>query len=198
VNATKKDILFAGIVGATALAAILAMPVLVASPKLLFGRSLSAIAPSLFPYVTLSLIVFLSVVLCIASLAGAWWKQTHASGELINSRSSIETVDSNEPAVSETDQENNWAKKAAFFLLLAGYGLLLKPIGFFISSCLVITLASLLLGNRRWIQIALLAVIAPICLYLIATRGMLVSLPELNTIELFYSQLIEWMRGFVS
>jgi len=63
---------------------------------------------------------------------------------------------------------------------------------------MVITLASVLLGNRHWVQIALLAVIAPVCLYLIATRGMLVSLPELNAIELFYAQLIEWMRGFVS
>lgn len=180
------------------MAAILAMPLLVASPKLLFGRSLSAIAPSLFPYITLSLIVLLSVVLCIVSLVSMKWKQTPASNKPIHSHSSSEAINSQEPEVSEAVRENNWTRKAAFFLLLASYGLLLKPIGFLISSCLVITLASLLLGNRHWIQITLLAIIAPICLYLIATRGMLVSLPELNSIELFYSKLIESIQGLVS
>ena len=188
-NESKKEILFAAVAGFTALAAILAMPVLVASPKLLFGRSLSAISPSLFPYVTLSLIAFLSAALCIVSFTNIRLKQTRHSHE-------SETID--ESSVSNENEENNSTKKTSFFLLLLGYGLLLKPIGFFISSSIVITLASLLLGNRHWIQITLLAVIAPVCLYLIATRGMLVSLPELNTIELFYSRLIEWIRGAVS
>lgn len=194
-NASKKDILFGAISGTTALAAILAMPVLVASPKLLFGRSLSAIAPSLFPYVTLSLIVLLSAALCIVSLANATLRQSRSE---TNPDISDERVTPDTNLSDDEQQDGNWGKQALFFLLLVGYGLLLKPIGFFLSSCIVITLASLLLGNRHWVQIGLLAVLAPICLYLIATRGMLVSLPELNSIELLYSHVIEWMRGLVS
>ncbi|GEM_PF-1108266 len=194
-DASKKDILFGVISGATAVAAILAMPVLVASPKLLFGRSLSAIAPSLFPYVTLSLIVLLSVALCIVSLVNTRLKQT---GTATNSEIANGPVTPDANQTSDARQDGNWVSQASFFLLLVGYGLLLKPIGFFLSSCIVITLASILLGNRHWVQIGLLAVLAPIFLYLIATRGMLVSLPELNTIELLYAQVIEWMRGLVS
>ena len=194
-DASKKDILFGVISGAIALAAILAMPVLVASPKLLFGRSLSAIAPSLFPYVTLFLIVLLSVALCIITLINTRLKHTRTA---TNSVIASELVTPDAIQTSDARQDGDWVSQALFFLLLVGYGLLLKPIGFFLSSCIVITLASLLLGNRHWVQIGLLAVLAPICLYLIATRGMLVSLPELNTIELLYSQVIEWMRGLVS
>lgn len=182
-NQHKKDILFAFVTGTIALAAILAMPYLVASPKVLFGRSLSAIPPSLFPYVTLVSILLFSVGLLAISLINFQSKRKQINGE------------STSPSI---DIENDWLKKGAFFVVLVAYGLLLKPLGFLISSGMAITLASLLLGNRQWIQIALLAVLAPACLYLIATRGMLVSLPELNPIELFYSQLIEWLQGFVT
>jgi len=81
-------------------------------------------------------------------------------------------------------------KVTIFFVVLVAYGLLLKPAGFLISSFLVICTLSLLLGNRNWIQILLFAVLCPIALYLIATRGMLVSLPELNQIEFFYAHII--------
>jgi len=186
-NEKKNVILFAGVAGLTALAAILAMPSLVASPKLLFGRSLSAITPSLFPYITLTLIVLLSAGLILVSLVSSEEKKRQDN----NASASMDEV-------ADELTENEWVKKGAFFVLLVAYGLLLKPFGFFISSCMAITASSILLGNRHWIQIALLAILAPACLYLIATRGMLVSLPELNQIELFYSHLIEWMRGHLN
>ena len=50
-----------------------------------------------------------------------------------------------------------------------------------------------MLGNRHWLQIGVVAFVSPICLYLLATRGLLVSLPELDQIELFYSRLINWV-----
>jgi len=181
VTEKKIDIAFAAVAGTVALAAILAMPTLVASPKLLFGRSLSAIAPSLFPYITLSLIVLLSASLILISITR------------VKSALSSNASDSN-----GKNEEAVWPKKAAFFPLLVGYGFLLKPLGFLVSSCLIIASASLLLGNRNWIQIVLLAVLAPMCLYLIATRGMLVSLPELNFIELFYARSISWIQTWVS
>jgi len=190
-NEQKNVILFAGVTGIIALAAILAMQNLVASPKLLFGRSLSAISPTLFPYITLTLVVLLSAVLILISLVSSKDKKIQDNIALANVQE-----DTDELTNETTDKQ--WFKKAAFFVLLVAYGLLLKPFGFLISSCLAITASSLLLGNRHWVQIALLAILAPVCLYLVATRGMLVSLPELNQIELFYSHLIEWMQGLIS
>ena len=86
-------------------------------------------------------------------------------------------------------------KVTVFFVILVLYGLLLKPVGFLISSFLVISALSVLLGNRNWVQILLFAVLCPACLYLLATRGMLVSLPELDPIELFYANIINRFKG---
>ena len=161
------------------------MPWLVAAPKLLFGRSLSAIAPSLFPYLTLALITFLSIAVIVISFIGA--RRSPQADSIDNSLVSKQ---------SET-QDAGWIKTGLFFVLLTGYGLLLKPAGFFISSFLVISATSLMLGNRNWLQILLLAILAPVCLYLIATRAMLVSLPELNIIELWYAAAMDSITGRV-
>lgn len=176
----QREILFAGIAGSAAIVAILTMPLLVAAPKLLFGRSLTAIAPSLFPYVTLALIALLSAALILLS----WHSIRNSAHKPVQ-----------DAAVIEND--SGWIKTVIFFVLLTGYGLLLKPIGFLISSFLVICASSVMLGNRNWLQIFLLAILAPICLYLIATRAMLVSLPELNQIELWYAHGFDWVTGKV-
>jgi len=182
VKIQQKEILFAGIGGVAAVAAVSAMPLLVAAPKLLFGRSLSAISPSLFPYLTLALIALLSASIVLLSWLNARKTTTHTTDD----------------PVSIQDADSGLTKTIVFFALLAGYGLLLKPAGFLISSFLVISATSFMLGNRNWIQIFLLALLAPVFLYLIATRAMLVSLPELNPIELWYAKVIElaftWFR----
>lgn len=174
----KRELLFAAVTGVLALLGLLAMSFLVAKPKLLFGRSLSAIEPTLFPYLTLALIVVLSA--CLVSVVLYRLHRSRLRGALTDDAS---------------DNNQDWYKISGFFVLLVGYGLLLKPLGFLLSSCAVISAMSLMLGNRNWLQVAVLAVVSPICLYLLATRGMLVSLPELNQIELLYAQLIAWVSA---
>lgn len=169
----RNELLFALCSGIAALGALIFLPSLVAEPKLLFGRSLSAMEPSLFPGIILSLIVALSVLtLCFA--ANGYFRKAAVENK------------SEDPCVSD----NSTYRIVLFFVTLVAYGLLLKPAGFLISSFLVITVLSLLLGNRHWLQIVLFAVVSPICLYLLATRGLLVSLPELDVIELFYAGII--------
>lgn len=178
----QREILFASVAGLIAAVAILAMPQLVAAPKVLFGRSLSAIAPSLFPYITLALIAFLSAVVILLS----WYsfKQPKMFTE--------------KAEYAESEINAGWGKTGAFFVILTGYGFLLKPVGFLISSFFVISALSLMLGNRNWLQILLLAILAPIGLYLIATRAMLVSLPEISQIELWYAHTISWLTDRVT
>ena len=185
-NIRRREILFAGVSGLTATMAVVAMPQLVAAPKLLFGRSLSAIAPSLFPYITLTLILSISATLIAVSLL------------IVKQPTGV--LSENDDGAAEDAPEHNigMLKTVLFFVLLTSYGLLLKPVGFLISSFLVISAISLMLGNRNWLQILLLAILAPVCLYLIATRAMLVSLPELNQIELWYAGAINWASGHLT
>ena len=142
------------------------MDSLVAAPKLLFGRSLSSLAPSLFP----SIILALLAILCGLSLFEVARSGNSEAGSGLSGR--------------------EWRRGIAFFVLMTAYALSMQPLGFLISSALVIALSSLLMGNRSVLQITVLSIASPILLYLAATRLLLVSLPELGLIELAYARLL--------
>lgn len=139
---------------------------LVAPPKVLFGRSLTAITPSLFPLIILS---------ALAILCGAFFVWRHKNpGDFVGNRLST----------------GAWVRGTMLFAIMTLYALLMEPVGFWISSALSLTLLSWLAGNRSIPQIAALSLISPVLLYLAATRLLAVSLPELNTIELFYARVL--------
>jgi putative tricarboxylic transport membrane protein len=140
---------------------------LVAEPKLLFGRALTAITPALFPKIVLATLSILSLLLAI---------QIHRSPQDDAIPSGIYGL----------------ARGAAFFGLMTVYALTMTPFGFLISTAIAMVSISLLCGNRTIWQIALLSTLAPALLYLAATRLLAVSLPELNIIELFYARLLPW------
>lgn len=140
---------------------------LVAAPKVLFGRSLSAIAPSLFPTIVLVLLA----VMCAAALVVV---RTRITSTLTGERLS----------------GAEWLRAVTLFGILTLYALTMLPFGFLISTAMAITLISLQMGARSVIQIGLVSVIGPVSLYLAATRLLAVSLPELNAIELFYANLL--------
>lgn len=139
---------------------------LVAPPKLLFGRSLTAIAPSLFPVMCLSTLAALSAAYFI-------WRKRNA-----------------DPEPEEALPEGGLVRGAMLFSMMTFYALIMEPLGFWISSAISLALISWLAGNRSVIQVAILSLVGPVLLYLAATRLLAVSLPELNTIELFYAQVL--------
>lgn len=138
---------------------------LVAEPKVLFGRSLTAIPPSLFPTLVLAALAILSLVLVIA-LAG------------------------NAPDEQTQHGVPGWRRGVAFFGMMTFYALAMTPFGFLIASAISMAAMAWLTGNRSVWQIAVLSIAAPALLYLAATRLLAVSLPELNAIELFYARMI--------
>lgn len=143
---------------------------LVAPPKVLLGRSLTAIPPSLFPSIVLSLLFVLCAIQLVISFRAA-------------------------SASDEVDRIVGWRRGAVFFGIMTVYALVMVHLGFIISSALAIAALSLYIGNRSIVQIVLVAVIAPILLYLAATRLLAVSLPELNAIQLAIAQVFELFQG---
>lgn len=148
-----------------AVSAVAFMGQIVEPPKVLLGQMLTSISPSLFPTLVLSTLAALTAALFFLS--------------------------KNAPE-SKTEEDRLDAtairRGVMFFGCMLLYALTMEPIGFYLSSALVIVLVSLLTGNRIYWQIACLAFVGPAALYLMATRLLAVSLPELNTIELFYAQ----------
>lgn len=139
---------------------------LVAEPKALFGRALSAIAPSLFP------------TLVLLALAGL------CAGVMVARRNVLLV------RVGTAGPVNIRPAMMLFGVLLF-YALLMVPIGFLCSSALSLALISLIAGNRSPLQIGLVSLISPVALYLVATRGLAVSLPELSSIEFFYAWVLD-------
>lgn len=160
----------AWLTGALALLGVLGlvfMSQLVAEPKVLFGRSLTAIPPSLFPGMVLGALAVLSCLLLFALRASLLTKE------------------------SRTFEDGALLRVVLLFVVMLFYALTMSVLGFFISSALSMTAVAWLAGNRSILQICVVSVISPIALYLISTRGLAVSLPELSSIEFFYARLFE-------
>jgi len=139
---------------------------LIATPRALFGQSLSAITPSLFPSIVLSILS----ALCIATLI-------------------LFKTDPSEQ-ISERLSRAQWQRAFVFFGIMILYGLTMVPLGFLISTAIATTLISLQMGSRSIWQIGGVSLVAPVLLYLAATRLLAVSLPELNAIEIAYARLL--------
>lgn len=139
---------------------------LVAEPRALFGRSLSAIPPSMFPAISLTIMAILCACALLLIVTGTVAEQ------------------------GEKMDRAQWLRAILFFAIMVLYALTMSPLGFLISSAIAVTLISLHMGARSLIQIGLVALIGPVALYLAATRLLAVSLPELVAVDLFYSRVI--------
>lgn len=147
------------------------MNALVAAPRALFGRSLSAIEPSLFPTISLAIMAVLCALALLLIYTGT---------------------------VAEQDAgmtREQWIRAVVLFGTMILYALTMLPLGFLISTVIAITLISLQMGERSVIQIGLVASIGPVALYLAATRLLAVSLPELVVIEQFYARIFNLMSS---
>ena len=138
---------------------------LIGKPKVLFGQSLTAITPSIFPSIVLALLA----ILCVFQLVLSLRKGPVSAAE-------IGIV--------------GWKRGVVFFGIMTIYGLSLVPVGFVISSAVTLAVLSWFVGNRSIGQIILVSALAPLVLYLAATRLLAVSLPELNFIEIAISRLL--------
>lgn len=175
-NAEKRridpEVIVSAALGLSSALSILSMKWLVAPPKLLFGRSLTAIAPSLFPYMVLGGLVVLNALFlyhCRQRPEGIWAPYEY------------------------NDQSRT--KGYLLFAVMFFYALSMAPLGFFVSSALTLAMISVLVGGRNPLQIGAIAIVPPILLYLGATRLLAVALPELSSIEFLYAHLLGEVDG---
>lgn len=145
--------------------ALLCLGSLVAEPKALFGRSLSAIPPSLFPMMVLTALALLSAIALVLQLRG-----------MVPDDAVLTTV-------------REWTRAAALFGIMLLYAVILTKAGFLFSTIIAVNLISLLMGARSVLQISLVAILGPVLLYLASTRLLAVSLPELDMIETIYAAI---------
>jgi len=118
------------------------------------------IGPEFFPGVMTATIAVLSVALILRSL----WRGAHGSEE--------------KPALAAG---NILLRIALFIALLVVYILIYEPLGFLLSSGLVLPAGMVMLGERRLSQILLFPALIIALGYLGFTKVMMVPLPEFPT-----------------
>ena len=130
------------------------IPYQIEKPRLLTGRSLSGLAPSLFPRLSIVGLFILSVCYLVFSPK---MEEKNLFKEL-NARSLVRVF-----------------VTVAVFMF---YALLFEPLGFILSSALVVCILTLYYGNRNIFIMLLVVVGAPLAIYFIFTHTLQVSLPE--------------------
>lgn len=136
------------------IAAFLLIPYQIEKPKLFMGRSLSSLSPSLFPRLTIIGLFILSIWYIAASTR---MKEKNLFREL---------------------DVRSWVRILVTLAVFAAYALLFEPLGFVISSALVVGFLTVYYGNRNILIILLVMTGAPLLIYYIFTHALQVSLPD--------------------
>lgn len=162
---TPENLTLLGLLIASTLS-LACLSVMISTPKALFGGSLSAISPSLFP----SIVLVLLAAMCIGTLA----LNRMAPPGSRRRRVEPQRMAARHRAVRDHDA------------LCADHGQLRLPD----LLCHRHRSDRAADGRARPLQIACVALVAPVLLYLGATRLLAVSLPELSVIEFAYARLL--------
>jgi putative tricarboxylic transport membrane protein len=132
----------------------LLIPYQIAKPRLFMGRALVEMKPTLFPRITMVVLLSLSVWYLIQSFH---LKEKNLFREL--------------PA-------RMYIKIAVSVGILLAYAMLFERLGFVISSMLVVGILPLYYGYRNILIYVLAFIGTPLAIYFLFTRVLKVSLPE--------------------
>ena len=153
-----KRLNFNGVAGLVFTAAAIFLffitPYQVEKPVVVFGQSLNALDPTLFPRIVAVGMFGLGIWLFFKSFA-------------LNERNGFRDLD-REACI-------NVAVSVAAFTL---YALLMEPLGFILSSILLVGGLSLFYGIRNPVLIAAVSIVVPVAIYFVFTRALQVFLPE--------------------
>ena len=130
------------------------IPYQIDKPKMVFGRNLMDMKPTLFPM----LAAIGLAAMCLLSFINSYL----------------------EPEENPF-KDLNWAsfrKITGLILILFVFARMFEPIGFLISGVIIVGFTSFYLGNRNPVMIAILAFGVPFSVYFIFIKLLKISLPE--------------------
>jgi len=133
--------------------AFILIPYQIEKPKLFMGRSLSSLTPSTFPRLAIIALFILSVFYLFTSTR---MTEKNLFREL-GTKSFVRVL-------------------VTIFVFL-GYALSFEPLGFVLSSALMVGILTIYYGNRKILLAALIVIGAPLVIYFIFTHALQVSLP---------------------
>ena len=130
------------------------MPSQIAKPKLFMGRAMTALEPTLFPYLVGGGLLILSLWYLLQSLR---LSERHLFVGFDRAR---------------------FAKTSISVGVFLAYALLMEPLGFVAASALMLAVLTTFYGNRNVVLGAAVSVGFPVAVYWLFTRALHVYLPE--------------------
>lgn len=131
------------------------IPYQITKPKLMLGRSMTGLQPSLFPRICMIGLAVLSIWYFVNSFA-------------IKEKQTFSLL-----------SKNAWGRIGVTLGMMIVYALIFEELGFVLSSALVTGVMSYYFGNRSLWVFAGVCIAVPIGVYYAFTRLMLISLPEM-------------------
>lgn len=130
------------------------IPSEVERPPVLFGVSSQGLDPAFFPYVVATCFLLVGLGYLYASFG-------------LNDTNSFRGL-----------TRHNYSSVAFTTAMFVVYAAILVPLGFVLSSALVVAVLSVFYGARNWPAIVLVAIGVPAVVYVVFRRVLTVSLPE--------------------
>ncbi len=130
------------------------IPSEVERPPVLFGVPSAGLDPAFFP----------NVVATCFLLVGLWYVYTSFKLKDVNGFRGL--------------NRHNYTSIAFTTVMFVIYAAILVPLGFVLSSALVVAVLAIFYGARNWLAIVLVALGVPAVVYVVFRRLLTVSLPE--------------------
>lgn len=133
----------------------LVIPSEVERPPVLFGNTSAALDPAFFPELVATCFMVVGLLYLRASFR-------------LNDVNGFRGL-----------KKDNYVSIAFTIVMFVIYASILVPLGFILSSALVVAVLSIFYGARHWLTIALVAIGVPAVVYVVFRRVLAVALPEL-------------------
>lgn len=78
----------------------------------------------------------------------------------------------------DAEEKVGYRRGVLAMICALGYVLLFKPLGYIVSSIVVLFLMMLIFGNRKWNQMIIISIVFPVILYFAFKYGLKTPLPE--------------------
>ena len=177
--ARQADVRFAAVALVLSVLALLFSGLLIVDAPIPLDRDLLAMSPRVFPYLILLGTVFVAAIFVGIRIRDA------------NSGSDV-AITSADAAVSRAAT----IRQLAFLVISVACALLLNTLGFIITMFILMASTSILVGNRKPLQILGISLAIPLGFYIAVTHVMRTALPEIDLVQRALAPLLRLLPAF--
>ena len=206
--ARQADARFTAVVLVVSVLALVFSGWLIVNPPIPLDRDLMAMSPRVFPY-----LILLSTVGVAALFLGFRMREAGQARDAADTASPASGTASPAagtaspaagtadppPTASDADSvapRTAILRQLAFLVIAVACALLLSTLGFMITMFILMVSTSVLVGNRKPLQILGISILIPLGFYIAVTHVMRTALPEIDLVQRALTPLLRLLPAF--